>query len=38
MEQGGPSEDKQTKKHRGRVIPLREQSSRYDSQRNHRVY
>jgi hypothetical protein len=31
MEQGGQSEDKQTKKHRGRVIiPPRKQSSRYD--------
>ena len=39
MEQGGPSEDKQTKKHRGRVIiPPREQSLRYDSRHIYRVY
>ena len=39
MEQGGQIEDKQTKKHRGRVIiPPREQSSRYDSRHIYRVY
>jgi hypothetical protein len=39
MEQGGPSEDRQTKKHRGRVfITPREQSSRYDSRHIYHVY
>jgi hypothetical protein len=31
MEQGGPNEDKQTKKQRSKeAVPTREQSSRYD--------
>lgn len=39
MEQGGPSEDRQTKKHRGRVIiPPREQSLRYASRHIYCVY
>ena len=39
MEQGGPSEDRQTKKHHGRIIiPPRVQSLRYDSRHIYRVY
>ena len=37
MEQGGPSKDRRTKK-KGRVIPPREQSLRYDSRHIYRGY